>query len=176
MWASILAISISCIVVVIVAIIVLRAKDWAVGQTSPSDGHDPVDRMRRLLNPNWEDFEARFGVLPPHALRRLYDDRALLTAYDTLEAPDPRNQEVTWEISDFRCVEARDFDNQWDCLDVDLLAFASDSFGNPFLVRITGDVNDPLPVWFWMHDGGTDELEAGCTSLDEFRRWMCSSR
>jgi len=120
-----------------------------------------------MRNPQWDQFEARFGYPPPHALRRLHADLEMLLTDDLIEFVVPGDDEV-WDVSSFASIDRAEFEAGWNVLDPDLFEMASDGFGNPFLIRITGDVNDPCPVWFWMHDGGTNELEVVCPTLDEF--------
>jgi hypothetical protein len=167
------------IIVLIIGVIALAAGilwglNWitlrrAARASAPADERS---REERLKSPDWDAFRGRFACAPPPSLRALCADheRLLMTGFDVIP-PDADDADAeAWSVQSFTPIDARAFESRWDGLDDDLLEIASDDMGNVYLVRITGQAGDPLPVRFFMHDGD-GELEPVADSLEDFLRW-----
>jgi len=173
--AAILACAAILIMVVGGAIILLRMHGIMFslfgGRRAQGESREPW--LHRLLHPQWRDLERHYGRPISSALKQLYANASLIQMEDffLIDPNDKNHDEWTWHIDRFSPADLQALESRWDCLDSHLYEFAHDSMGNPFLVRITDDPNDPLPVYFWMHDGGSDP-EFVTASPSEFLRWQ----
>lgn len=163
------------IIVLIIAVIALAAGLlWGlnalifrlVGEKGASADERTLEE--RLKSPDWDAFRARFGRPPPPALSAMYADheRLLMTGFDVVPPDSPDSEAATWSIQSFTPIDEQAFAERWDGLDDDLLEIASDGMGNVYLVRITGEADDPMPVLFFMHDGD-GELEPVADALED---------
>ena len=171
---DILGIIVLIAAVVGLAVGVLWTANMLTHRAAKARGAAPDGRTveERLLSPDWDAFRARFNGEPPPALRAMcaHRDKLLMSDFDVVppDAADPEDE--AWRVQSFTPIDAQAFAERWDGLDDDLLEIASDEMGNVYLVRITGDADDPLPVLFFMHDGD-GELEPVAVSLEDFLNW-----
>jgi hypothetical protein len=105
----------------------------------------------RILRPDWEFYERHLQRSAPEALRKLYADRALVTA-GNLDYSD-RHRIGTFEALD----EERLLDTR-EQLGFDVVAFATSDCGDPIYLRPGPSEADTVFITY--HDGGDTEVFA----------------
>ena len=165
--SEIIAIPFACIgITVILAVAVLRLKDlWF----EPS--HEQVDEAsrlfrKRLQSPDFATVERHFGHPLPECLLQLHSDKQELLQSDFFVASTKDTVEnECWEIAYYQPLDGQSIRESWHRMG-DYFAFASDGFGNDYL--IDPKENDPA-VLFYEHERG--ELTRVCDRFTEFMKW-----
>ena len=165
--SHVLGIALICLGFVVIALLILWIKDRIEDMldrrraTSPKAVAERRARQVRLLNPDWAFYERHLQRPAPAALRELFADHALITS-----------QNLDWEddvwLSAFAPLHEQDYRNRW--LDLDVVAFATNMYGDPIYLKPGPLEADTVYVTY--HDGGDTEVfaESVAAMLEQLRR------
>src|SRR5688572_15686309 len=151
MALSIIAIVVSCIFVVVIAIAILIAIDRFRGtRDSPGLLSTPSRFEQMIRSPDWDMVEQVLGEVPPR-LRALYASDMVLQQQLDVVTGNP-GDDGAYEIATFEALRPEWRESVWPDLQAGCLTFAGDGFGNHFFLRAG---SGPLwPVFFYDHEGG----------------------
>lgn len=122
----------------------------------------------RLLQPQWNELERRFGFAMPQSLHALYSDHStLLRRSFYIVPPESTTESDHHFVERFEPADVQTLET-WFPVGENRFPFASDDFGNYYYVQLD-PASEDTPIFFVDHDSG--DILPVADSLDELLRW-----
>lgn len=147
-----------------------RYRAWRARKSPEERAAEQQEGLRRLRNPEWLEIERTMGRPVPAVLKELYNDPAwvsgeeyrLISPFDEVETIEEHARIALAPVSSESLARL-------DSIDVEVLQFATDEFGNPYGVQLFELPDGDGAVYLHMLDG--DHVFRIADSLADLRRW-----